>query len=65
MGWLGWVNLALLIAILFYLNDLNNKLFQFQCDFAAFQGADETRSETMIHGLDRVEGKLDAIPKGE
>ena len=65
MGWLGWVNLALLVIILFYLNDLNNKLFQLQCDFASFQGTDEARSEAVFRAVARIEGKLDAIPDSE
>jgi hypothetical protein len=65
MGWLGWVNLALLLAILFYLNDLNNKLFQLQCDFASFQGTGGEQLESILRSVARIEGKLDAIPNGE
>ena len=65
MDWLGWVNLALLVIILFYLNDLNNKLFQLQCDLASFHGESEGFLESMNRALDRIEGKVDAIPNGE
>jgi len=50
------------------LGDLGDRLYEIEHKLAAIgevQGKSEEWTDTLVHALGRIEGKLDAIPDGE